>query len=277
MCRARGDGASTLGCPNPTNKLDEEEVTTQMGPTDTLLEAAPAHRLSPDAAVIKPTNRAPDWLNGLTSAVLFEPCPYHPNAHKNEGNIFCFCCTPSTGRALCRHCVPGHACGPTASSFQIRRYMYQSVVHQEDLNAFYDLHGVQTYCINSRRAVLVQPKTAPATAASAPAFHHECRGCGVPLRPDCDFCSLKCKMDSDFGVEPATPGPAGPRGLPKKKSAFHSVSSSGQAATAALRVHTVDGSEGRWRMRSSEAGTSVNVPTVSKRRKLDHPRRSPVF
>lgn len=40
--------------------------------------------------------------------------------------------------------------------FRLRRY--QTCVHVDDIQPLYDVSGVQAYCINSRRAVLIHPK-----------------------------------------------------------------------------------------------------------------------
>ena len=241
----------------------------------------------------------PFWVTGLTTATLFNPCAHHPGAHKNECNIFCFTCTPATGQAMCRHCLPYHDCGNATCSFQIRRYMYQNVVHSEDINSYYDISGVQTYCINARRAVLVKPKPPPATAAAAPAFQHQCRGCRVPLRPDCEFCSFKCKVDVDYGMEaePVTPWLAADGGRGPAKTvggggggggtSFCGVGGvigggAGRAAsTGLLGVETADLSEGyhhhhRMGRMASEAPTLTTF-TGCKRRKLGRPLRSHLF
>lgn len=84
--------------------------------------------------------------------------------------------------------------------------MYQCVVHADELGPYFDLTGVQAYCINSRRAVLIHPKPPPPTASSQPAFITKCQGCEVPLRPDCSYCSVRCKVDVVYDLQPATPG-----------------------------------------------------------------------
>lgn len=43
-----------------------------------------------------------------------------------------------------------------AAPFQCRRY--QTCVHVDDIQPLYDVSGVQAYCINSKRAVLIHPK-----------------------------------------------------------------------------------------------------------------------
>lgn len=38
-----------------------------------------------------------------------------------------------------------------------------------------------------------------------PAFDHSCLGCHKPLRHDCTYCSLRCKVDVEYGFAPITP------------------------------------------------------------------------
>lgn len=38
-----------------------------------------------------------------------------------------------------------------------------------------------------------------------PAFDHTCTACHKPLRHDCTYCSLRCKVDVEFGLAPITP------------------------------------------------------------------------
>lgn len=266
-CRACGDTASMLGvCEDPIPNICNEEIISPPGKTvseanqnvvdvkASIKYEDPFHNCIP---------RYPGWLWGLLNAEMFEPCTHHPGLRKNECNFFCFSCTPDLGRALCRHCLPSHDCPRSSRIFQIRRYMYQNVVHTEDLTEHYDLAGVQAYCINARRAVLLRPKPPPSTAIAAPAFANNCRGCAVPLRPDCTYCCLKCKVDVDFGVEPATPGPRRPPG-PAKGTV------EGGSAEVTLTFRSVE----CCRNSSEEGGSSL---TGSKRRKICQPQRSHVL
>jgi hypothetical protein len=77
--------------------------------------------------------------------------------------------------------------------FQVRKYMYQQVIHLEDVSPHYNVDGVQAYHINGKKALFIQPKP-PATSGSAPAFDTVCEACNVPLRGDYSFCSLVCKV-----------------------------------------------------------------------------------
>lgn len=222
----------------------------------------------------KPLPPSSEWLWSLLNTDLFHPCPHHATLRKNECNFFCFGCTGSRndGMALCRHCLVTHTCDGAVRMFQIRRYMYQNVVHAEDLaSTRYDLSGIQAYCINSKRAILLHPKPAPPTALAAPAFENKCRGCLIPLRPDCMYCSLRCKVDVDFGLEPATPF------LSRAPGPVKSVkgTSADWADTGVYNLYNGTGTDlsvsRRW---SSQETVSF---TGSKRRKLMRPRRSHVM
>lgn len=163
--------------------------------------AADANMLSGEKASLA-TGKTPYWMDDLLAAKFFEPCASHRSKVKNESNYFCTGCTESP---LCRHCLSHGHC--TGICFQIRRYMYQNVVHVVDLAKYYDLDGIQAYCINQKRAVLLSPKPLTRHGAAVPAFDHSCAACEVPLRPDCTFCSLQCKVMHDRGESPSTPYP----------------------------------------------------------------------
>jgi len=197
-----------LGTPPDACKGDEEVSKPATDPLCTDPRPARDAINTQVAATPGPSSpRSPEpWLAGLLTADFFQPCPHHAigaSTAKNVGNYFCEVCTPAAGRGMCAACLPGHAascgCRPH-QGFQIRRYMYQNVVHAEDLSKRYNIAGIQQYSINDRKAVLIKPKTAPATAKTAPAFNNHCRGCAVPLNPECLFCSLQCKVTVDFGL-----------------------------------------------------------------------------
>ena len=256
FCRARGDGASTLGCGNEEIKA-EDEVTTEF-PTE---DAEFGHKINTS---IHDAGAPPGWLTGLVKGNHFGACPYHVGLHNNTCNRFCFGCSPDAGHAMCKHCIPHHSCSASTPSLQIRRYMLKNVVNHEELSPHFDLSGIQAYFINNKRAVLINPKDTSSANEKAPPFDHQCGGCKVSLRPDCTYCSLKCKMDIEFGLEPSTPGPArGPT-----------------AASTGLYLATADLSEERlggmrW---SSELGPTSRMALIGcKRRKVIRPLRSPVF
>ena len=142
---------------------------------------------------------------------FFQPCHIHCFEKKNECNIFCPECSAAGLHPMCRHCLMSHSC--TGPMLQIRRYMYQNVVHVENMSKYCDLSGIQAYCINGKRAVLLHPKAGPASPKGMPVFDHSCAGCDVPLRPDCNFCSLYCKLGNLEGnKQPSTPRP-----IPKRQ------------------------------------------------------------
>lgn len=219
-----------------------------------------------------------EWLWSLLNTHLFHPCPQHSNLRKNECNFFCFGVNTGNvqngngnGMALCRHCLAAQSGSSRAVMFQIRRYMYQNVVHAEDLaSTHYDLSGIQAYCINSKRAILLHPKPAPPTALAAPAFENKCRGCLIPLRPDCMYCSLRCKVDIDFGLEPSTPFLSTAPG--PMKSVKGTSADCAETAYAHMGVGRTDSMiTRRW-----SSNDSISF-TGSKRRKLVCPQRSHVM
>lgn len=186
------------------------------------------------------------WIMDLCSARFFEPCVKHSSLKKNECNHFCSCCI-STHGPMCRHCLAEHRCTSVTNwkqqhgdniMFQIRMYMYKYVVHLDDLNKHFDASGVQAYCINQKKAVLLAPKEASVGSAGIPVFDNRCATCCVPLRPDCRFCSLVCKatnVNNDMVMlVPSTPTSSKKkrRGLSRQSSqnselsSFQDVSSS---------------------------------------------------
>ncbi|KAI3438419.1 hypothetical protein D9Q98_000850 [Chlorella vulgaris] len=185
-------------------------------PPQAAAAAAPADFFAAAAAAAVP--RVPSsgspapWLMGLFESSLFEAvgCPCHPGTmrngvvKRNENNQYCLGCTHAHGVGMCKLCLPAHAASCPGRVFQIRKYMYQTCVHVEDIQPLYDVSGVQAYCINSRRAVLIQPKNME-KEQKCPAFDHTCTGCHKPLRHDCTYCSLRCKVDVQYGLAPSTP------------------------------------------------------------------------
>jgi len=142
----------------------------------------------------------PGWLHSLCETEFFEPCAMHPNLSKNKCVFFCVGCSPG-GRVMCRHCLEDHDCHG-CTLFQIRRYMYKDVVHVADISKFCDVSGVQAYCINQKRAVLLRGKTVE-QGSGAPTFKTKCATCRIPLRSDCTYCSLECRIEDC--ISPRTP------------------------------------------------------------------------
>ncbi|KAL6776529.1 CPL20 [Auxenochlorella protothecoides x Auxenochlorella symbiontica] len=183
----------------------------------------------------------PDWLSCLFSLSMFHPCPRHPGVKRNECNFFCARCSPREGQAYCRMCLDSHGDCP-GPVFQIRKYMYQTCVHVEDIAPLHDVTGIQAYLINSKRALLIHPKISALASANS-ALDEICRGCQRPLRSDCQYCSLHCKNVANSNREskppthsarhlppasptPASPHPAAPPAsapLPSRQTAFRPV------------------------------------------------------
>jgi hypothetical protein len=145
------------------------------------------------------------WISRLVTTDFFHPCSIHESVKKNECNYFCSACTEMP--ALCRHCVQEHhCCDSDVIFFQIRRYMYRYVVHVDDLSRYYDCSGIQSYCINQRKAILLNPKDASSNVSGTPSFENQCVTCKVPLRPDCLYCCLDCKAAvPSSSIIPQTP------------------------------------------------------------------------
>ena len=204
-------------------------------------------------------------------------------------------------------------------------------MHVDDIQPLYDVSGVQAYCINSRRAVLIHPKVRPGSRGEevlwldgdgdlkearpecmcptqppslsspasppplplqnvekeqkCPAFDHACMGCQKPLRADCTYCSLRCKVDVEYGFAPITPKgsaamrdgaaavvmaaaaaavlqPSASRPTTQKKRPAYT-------AAAAAAVSSLDVSHATWCSSGGEAGSSRG-----KRRKAERPERS---
>lgn len=145
------------------------------------------------------------WIARLSTMEFFHPCSIHADVKKNECNYFCSTCTDTP--ALCRHCVQEYQFSDSNEVLlQIRKYMYRYVVHLDDLSRHYDCSGIQSYIINQRKAVLLNPKDVPANVSGAPTFENQCVTCKVPLRPDCLYCCLDCKVAVRGGsIIPQTP------------------------------------------------------------------------
>lgn len=219
-----------------------------------------------------------DWILKLISLDFFQPCQIHGGCRKNECNFFCL---ERDGMqqgngfpSLCKYCL--NEPGFSGVCFQIRRYMYQNVVHVEDLGMYYDVNGIQAYFINGKRAVLLSPKSPPTNAAAVPAFDHVCPSCRVPLRPDCSFCSLHCKVWSQTGKVPRTPFP----GLKRKRVMTFSVDDSDATVVRGSNLEPRDRSKSRsgrsLRSDFSQARFSKNA-RITNRRKRRTPVRSPEF
>jgi hypothetical protein len=110
-------------------------------------------------------------------------------------------------------------------------------------------------------------------------------GCQKPLRADCTYCSLRCKVDVEYGFAPITPKgsaamrdgaaavvmaaaaaavlqPSASRPTTQKKRPAYT-------AAAAAAVSSLDVSHATWCSSGGEAGSSRG-----KRRKAERPERS---
>ncbi|KAK2077552.1 hypothetical protein QBZ16_004397 [Prototheca wickerhamii] len=87
--------------------------------------------------------------------------------------------------------------------------MYQTCANVEDLQQLLDITNIQAYLINSKRAILLHPKATTMNTPSAVIGESLCGGCQRPLRADCTFCSLYCKLGNPRGTHKKvwTPSP----------------------------------------------------------------------
>lgn len=219
------------------------------------------------------SNRDSWWVSLLCRTQFFQPCKTHESLRKNECNYFCSGCI-STNGSLCRHCVENHQkCGHDQPVFfQIRRYMYRYVVHLDDLNKHFDSTGIQSYCINQRKAVLLNPKDVSTNTSGTPVFENQCMGCKVPLRPDCKYCCLDCKAAvqeycTDGSITPRTPVSAKKRARPQEP---------GLVIKRHNQYDSFEGNTDAWRRKAQRRSTTRRKLTRSpdRMRKLLYPCRS---
>lgn len=134
-----------------------------------------------------------EWKSRLCASVFFGPCRIHALEAKNECTYFCL--DAPFAPPLCAHCVP--LVNPGLRLMQIRRYMYRSVVRQDDIAKHMDVSGVQTYVANSCSVVYVLPKAGVCPDKAA------CMTCRTAIRPGAKYCSVACKAlhhdDGPFG------------------------------------------------------------------------------
>jgi hypothetical protein len=244
--------------------------------TDPVVAVLPSRSECEEKSESSEEEESRDWISKMISLEFFQPCDVHHGCRKNECNFFCLerdAQHQGNGfQALCKYCLDDP--GFNGICFQIRRYMYQNVVHVEDLGKYYDVGGIQAYCINGKRAVLLSPKSPPTNTSAVPAFDHVCRSCRVPLRPDCSFCSLHCKLWNETGKEPRTPFPA----VKRKRALTFSVDESDATVLRRNNFEPKDRSKSRSGRRDfSQAHLSNNVRIRRNRRKSRKPVRSPEF
>lgn len=171
---------------------------------DSLMDLSPAIRIPRDELYHR-LHRSQLWMLGLFEE-FFHPCRRHAGYSGNECKFLWF---SSFGKhsldfaILCKHCL--NDCKSFGTCLQVCRYMYQNVIRVEDLSGLYNPSGIQAYTINGKRAVLIQPRIPSPRALIMPVFKNVCDSCNVPLRPDCTYCSLYCKLWSQTSIEPQTP------------------------------------------------------------------------
>lgn len=137
-----------------------------------------------------------EWLSAFLHSQFFGSCSDHPELRKNEKNVFCIDCSIE----FCRHCQD-HC---FHRQLQICKYLFNDVVRLHEMQKHIDCSKIQTYKINGKKAVHLNPRhrskdTKPSTKSK---FGGTCEGCGryiqdLPNR----FCSIACKV-SVVSVKP---------------------------------------------------------------------------
>ncbi|CAH9114447.1 unnamed protein product [Cuscuta europaea] len=138
-----------------------------------------------------------EWLGGLLGSKFFGPCVDHIDRRKNDRNMFCIDCNIG---GFCRHCINS----PSHSSIrhrwlQICKYVYQDVVRLQDIQKHLDCSLIQTYKINSEKAVHLNPRPRSKDSKTWRAKGGSCcNTCGRHIQEFQNrYCSIACKVSDD--------------------------------------------------------------------------------
>ncbi|GAA0161787.1 DNA-binding transcription factor [Lithospermum erythrorhizon] len=129
----------------------------------------------------------PSWLQALFGERFFNACLVHPEERRNETNVLCLDC----GKPVCPHCLVGEHL--SHKLLQIRRYMYRDVLRLTDAGKLMNCARVQTYKSNGEKVVYLKPQSHQKTGRNTTRF---CIVCNKGIRPNFEYCSLTCKLDS---------------------------------------------------------------------------------
>ncbi|CAD6341932.1 unnamed protein product [Miscanthus lutarioriparius] len=145
----------------------------------------------------------PSWLEILLATQFFATCANHLLASRNECNLFCTQCEAKPA-AFCNYCRSSDH-----STHRIRRSSYHDVVRVSEIQDILDISDVQTYVINSARAVFLnerpQPRASSVPICKAPlSSTHSCETCSRALLDAFRFCSLGCNLRG-LNMEMSTP------------------------------------------------------------------------
>uniref|UniRef100_A0ACD5XDN7 Uncharacterized protein n=1 Tax=Avena sativa TaxID=4498 RepID=A0ACD5XDN7_AVESA len=129
------------------------------------------------------------WLHVLLQTKFWWSCNDHWKEHRGEMSMLCLYCY----EVVCPHCMhdkPGHRL------LKVRRYAYRSIILVKDIHDLglnIDISEIQTYIVNSQRAVHLRPvRRSPGFRPSQGA--PSCTTCSVWLHTEPNlFCSLACK------------------------------------------------------------------------------------
>ena len=198
------NGSPFVQSPKPLDNNYHPPITTGSLPGDNWLDRSHTIRI-PRHGLQYRLHSSQLWMMGLFEE-FFHPCDRHAGYSGNECKFLSFSSFSQHSfdfSILCKHCLNDSNCFETC--LQVRRYMYQNVILVEDLSELYCPSEIQAYTINGKRAVLINPRIPSPNAFVASVFKNFCFSCNVPLRSDCTFCSLSCKLWSHTSNEPLTP------------------------------------------------------------------------
>ncbi|KAK1629663.1 hypothetical protein QYE76_003978 [Lolium multiflorum] len=147
--------------------------------------------------LLQAEEEAPEWLQVLIRARVWEGCMVHPSLSRAEKNVFCLHCI----KIICPRCRHAED-EPSHQLLKIRHYVYRSVLSTRDMYTLgVDVSYIQTYKSNGHYVVHLRPMK-KSDRHRARQGTPRCITCNILLNtlPN-RFCSLSCKYR--VHVEPA--------------------------------------------------------------------------